>query len=150
MPNTPCQVGSAPPLRRQPRRRPGTGTWSPTSLAASGTARRPRKPIDAVSGVSGSGPAYTYVFLEALADGGVKAGLPREVAQQLAAQMLLGAARMALETGTHPAALKDAVTSPGGTTIAALHALERGAFRATIMNAVEAAVARSAELGKLK
>jgi pyrroline-5-carboxylate reductase len=105
------------------------------------------KLMDAVTAVSGSGPAYVFVFLEALSDAGVKVGLPREIAARLAAQTVLGSAQMALETGEHPGVLKDKVTSPGGTTIAALHALESRAFRAAIYDAVEAAAARSRELG---
>lgn len=105
------------------------------------------KQIDAVTGLSGSGPAYVYLFIEALSDAGVKMGLSRAVATQLAAQTVAGAAQMVLETGTHPGALKDQVTSPGGTTIAALHDLERGAFRGVVMNAVETAAKRSRELG---
>jgi pyrroline-5-carboxylate reductase len=102
--------------------------------------------MDAVTGLSGSGPAYAFVIIEALADAGVRAGLPRDTAQALAAQTLLGAARMVLETGKHPGALKDMVASPAGTTIAGLHALERGALRGTLMEAVDAAARRSREL----
>ena len=106
--------------------------------------------MDAVTGLSGSGPAYIFVVIEALADAGVRVGLSRDVAQLLAAQTVLGSARMVLETGKHPAVLKDMVASPGGTTIAGLHALEAGALRATLLDAVEAAAERSRELGRKK
>lgn len=102
--------------------------------------------LNAVTGLSGSGPAYVYQFIEALSDGGVRMGLPRQMSTEFAAQTVLGAARMVLETGLHPGELKDAVTSPGGTTIAGVHALERGGLRASVMNAVEAAATRSKEL----
>ena len=103
--------------------------------------------MDVVTGLSGSGPAYVFLIIEALADGGVKMGLPRDAALELAAQTVFGAARMALETGEHPGRLKDKVASPGGTTVAGLHALERGRLRASLMDAVEAATKRSQELG---
>ncbi len=102
--------------------------------------------IDAASAVSGCGPAFCYMFIEALADGGVECGLPRDKAMTYAAKMLSGAADMVLQSGIHPGALKDAVCSPGGTTIAGIHALEDGAFRSTVMNAVTKAYKRTLEL----
>lgn len=106
--------------------------------------------MDAVTGVSGSGPAYAYSFIEALADAGVKNGLPRDIAVNLAVQTVLGSAKLVQESGEHPAVLRDRVTSPGGTTIAALHALENGRFHGLVMDAVDAAVKRSKELAGIK
>jgi pyrroline-5-carboxylate reductase len=106
----------------------------------------PESLMDAGGALSGCGPAFVYLFAEALADGGVQCGLPREKAQAYAAQTLLGAARMMLETGKHPGELKDAVCSPGGTTIEGVHALEAGAFRATASGAVIAAFEKTAKL----
>jgi pyrroline-5-carboxylate reductase len=103
--------------------------------------------LDAVTGLSGSGPAYVMVIIDALADGGVKVGLGRDTALLLAAQTVYGAAKLQLETGEHPGRLKDQVTSPGGTAIAGLHTLESGGLRRTLIDAVEAASLRSAELG---
>jgi len=103
--------------------------------------------LDAVTGLSGSGPAYVYLMIEALADGGVLMGLPRDLALQLAAQTVAGAAGMVLQTGLHPAVLKDQVTSPGGTTIAGLEQMEAGAVRSALISAVRAAAERSRELG---
>jgi len=104
--------------------------------------------LDAVTGLSGSGPAYVFAIIEALSDGGVAAGLPRDVATKLAAQTLLGGAKMVLETGLHPGALKDMVTSPGGTTIDGLHELEKGGIRGILINAVRAAADKSKKLGQ--
>lgn len=150
MPNTPCLVGAS-----------AAGYSAAETAAAEDVAlvdrllnavghafRLPESLLDAVTGLSGSGPAFVYVIIEALSDGGVRVGLPRDVAAVLAAQTVFGAAKMVLETGIHPGMLKDMVASPGGTTIAGLHALERGGLRATLMNAVEEATRRSVELGK--
>jgi pyrroline-5-carboxylate reductase len=104
--------------------------------------------LDAVTGLSGSGPAYVFLILEALSDAGVKVGLSRRTSQLLAAQTLLGSAKLLLETNEHPGRLKDMVTSPGGTAITGLHTLENGGVRTTMMNAVEAATNRSRELGE--
>lgn len=150
MPNTPCLLGaSASGFAAGPGAKSDDVALVQKLFNAVGTAfALPEPLLDAVTGLSGSGPAFVYVMIEALADGGVRMGLPRDVATELAAQTVYGAARMVLETHQHPGVLKDAVTSPGGTTIAGLHALERGGFRAAIMDAVEAATRRSTELGK--
>jgi pyrroline-5-carboxylate reductase len=104
--------------------------------------------LDAVTGLSGSGPAYIFLILEALADAGVKVGLARRNAQRLAAQTVMGSAKMLLETDEHVGHLKDMVTSPGGTAIAGLHTLEQGGLRTTLINAVETATKRAKELGR--
>ena len=104
--------------------------------------------MDAVTGLSGSGPAYVFLVIEALSDAGVKMGLSRHHAQALAAQTLLGSAKLLIETNEHPGRLKDMVTSPGGTAIAGLHTIEAGGLRTTLMDAVEAATKRSQELGE--
>jgi pyrroline-5-carboxylate reductase len=149
MPNTPCLVGAC----AAGFSTGGAATAEDAKLVEAmletvGVAVQvEEKLLDAVTGLSGSGPAYVYQIIEAMSDGAVRVGLPREVATKLAAQTVLGAARMVLETGQHPGSLKDAVTSPGGTTIAGIHALEAGGLRGTLMNAVQAATERSKELG---
>ena len=149
MPNTPCLVNASASGYALRSAHETDGAIVGKLFGAVGVAHAlPEHLLDAVTGLSGSGPAFVYLFIEALADGGVKCGLPRATAQALAAQTVLGAARMVLETCAHPGALKDAVASPGGTTIAGLHALERAAFRAAAIDAVEAATTRARELGK--
>ena len=150
MPNTPALVGhgaSAMSLGSQANAADGELVQDLLSTIGSAVIV-PESQLDAVTGLSGSGPAYVYVLIEALSDGGVRMGLPRDVANRLAAQTVLGAAHMVLSTGQHPGTLKDAVASPGGTTIAGLHALEQHGFRGALMDAVQAATERSRQLGK--
>ncbi len=148
MPNTPTivQAGMA-ALAPAPTCLPEDLTLARQLFEAVGLAVTvPEHLLDAVTGLSGSGPAFVFVMLEALADGGVKMGLPRATAYELAAQTLFGAAKLYLETREHPGVLKDMVTSPAGTTITGLHVLEQGGFRGLVMAAVEAAARRSAAL----
>jgi pyrroline-5-carboxylate reductase len=151
MPNTPCLVGaSASGYSAGEAAMPDDVALVDRLMNAVGRAFPvPESLLDAVTGLSGSGPAFVYVMIEALSDGGVRVGLPRQVATALAAQTVFGAAKMVLETGQHPGVLKDMVASPAGSTIAGLQALERGGLRAALMDAVEAATRRSAELGSL-
>ena len=150
MPNTPALVGAgASAFALGKSAAAADGELAKKLLSAVGLAFPVKEPLlDAVTGLSGSGPAYVFQFIEALSDGGVAAGLPRELATKLAAQTVLGGAKMVLETGAHPGALKDQVTSPGGTTIEGLHQLEKGKMRATVMSAVRAATEKSKKLGQ--
>lgn len=150
MPNTPCLAGmGASGYCLGPGATPADGELVARMFGAVGRAFEVKEALlDAVTGLSGSGPAFVYAVIEALSDGGVLMGLPRDVATALAAQTVKGAAEMVLCTGKHPGQLKDEVASPGGTTIAGLAALERGALRAALIDAVEAATRRSQELGQ--
>lgn len=148
MPNTPALVGAgAAGFALGSRATPEDGDLAKALLDAVGLAFEvPESLLDAVTGLSGSGPAYIYLAIEAMADAGVANGLPRAVAIPLAAQTVLGAAKMVLETGEHPGVLKDQVTSPAGTTIRGLASLERDGFRSALIEAVSAATRRSREL----
>jgi len=150
MPNTPALVGaSASAFALGSAANADDAKLAQQLFATVGLALQVKESLlDAVTGLSGSGPAYGYLMIEALSDGGVAAGLPRDVSTRLAAQTLLGAARMVLETGMHPGALKDMVTSPGGTTIEGLHELEKAGVRQGLMNAVRAASDKSRKLGQ--
>lgn len=150
MPNTPALVGAgASAIAGGTHAGPTDLDWAEGVLGAVGTVVRvPEGLLDAVTGLSGSGPAYVFLLAEALIDAGVLAGLPRPTACALTVQTLLGSARLLAESGQTAEALRASVTSPGGTTAAGLRALERGAVRASVLDAVTAAAARSAELGR--
>ena len=150
MPNTPALIGaSASAFALGRHATPDDAQLALKLFSSVGIAFQVKESLlDAVTGLSGSGPAYAFLIIEALSDGGVAAGLPRDIATKLAAQTLLGSARMVLETGQHPGALKDAVTSPGGTTIEGVHELEKGGLRAALINAVRAATDKSKKLGQ--
>jgi pyrroline-5-carboxylate reductase len=148
MPNTPCLVGAGASAVCAGAYATASHMQIALSLfAAVGiSVEVEERLMDAVTGLSGSGPAYVYMMIEALADGGVKAGLTRDTARRLAGQTVFGAALMVLRSEDHPAQLKDNVTTPGGTTIAALAVLERAGFRIALMDAIEAAAERSREM----
>jgi len=150
MPNTPALVGaSATAYALGTHATAEDGLLAQKMFSAVGLAFQLKESLlDAVTGLSGSGPAYVYLVIEALSDGGVAAGLPRDVATKLAAQTVLGSAKMALETGQHPGVLKDMVTSPGGTTIEGIHELEKAGVRGALMGAVRAAAEKSKKLGE--
>ena len=150
MPNTPCLVGETAAgyaLGKKATRNDGKLVGQLLDAVGKSFLLE-EKYLDAVTGLSGSGPAFIYVVIEALADGGIKMGLPRDVAITLAAQTAFGAAKMVLESGTHIGQLRDSVTSPGGTTIEGLHALEKGGIKNALIDAVETATKKSKSLGK--
>lgn len=150
MPNTPCLVGaSASAYALSSNCTEADAEIAQKIFGAVGVSYRvEEKMLDAVTGLSGSGPAYIYMVIEALSDGGVAMGLPRDIATKLAAQTVLGAGKMVIETGMHPGQLKDMVTSPGGTTIEGVHELEKGGLRNALINAVRAASEKSRALGQ--
>ncbi|MDX1964910.1 MAG: pyrroline-5-carboxylate reductase [Pirellulales bacterium] len=151
MPNTPCLVGeSASAYSVSELTTPADAALAQKLFGAVGQAFKvPENLLDAVTGLSGSGPAYVMLMIEALADGGVRMGLPRDVALALAAQTVRGSASLQIQTGEHPAVLKDRVASPGGTTIAGLAALESHGLRSALIEAVSAATRRAAELSAM-
>ncbi|MEA5521795.1 pyrroline-5-carboxylate reductase [Limnoraphis robusta] len=150
MPNTPATVGAGiSAIASGKAVKPHHLKLAQQILAAVGdVVEVPEYLMDAVTGLSGSGPAYVALMVEALSDGGVAAGLPRAISSKLALQTVLGTAELLKQTGMHPAELKDRVTSPGGTTIAGVGKLEQAAFRSALIEAVKAACERSKELGK--
>ncbi len=150
MPNTPCLVGETAAgyaLGKAATRDDGKLVGEILNAVGKSYLLE-EKHLDAVTGLSGSGPAFVYTVIEALSDGGVKMGLPREISTKLAAQTVLGSAKMVLESGMHTGELRDFVTSPGGTTIAGLHALEKGNIRNALIDAVETATKKSKRLGR--
>jgi pyrroline-5-carboxylate reductase len=150
MPNTPCMIGEG-VIACAAGKHANQSTIHLVEEIFAGSGQVffvEEKQMDAITGLSGSGPAYVYILIDALADGGVSMGLPKATALKLAAQTVLGAARMVQEMEQHPAQLKDMVTSPGGTTIAGIKELEKGSFRAVVMNAVEASSLKAAEIAK--
>ena len=149
MPNTPAMIGQGASAQSKGKNATESDTKFVSKIlnAVGISIEVPEKQLDAVTGLSGSGPAYIYTVIEALADGGVLVGLPKEKALTLAAKTVIGAAKMVTKLDEHPAKLRDQVTSPGGTTIAGLAALESGKLRSTLIEAVKAATKRSEELG---
>ena len=149
MPNTPAMIGQGASAQSKGKNATESDTEFVSKIlnAVGISIEVPEKQLDAVTGLSGSGPAYIYTVIEALADGGVLVGLPKEKALTLAAKTVIGAAEMVMKSDEHPAKLRDQVASPGGTTIAGLAALESGKLRSTLIEAVKAATQRSEELG---
>ncbi len=150
MPNTPALVGAGATAVSAGKHASAADLATARAMfdAVGITVELDESHLDAVTGLSGSGPAFIFLILEALADAGVKVGLSRRNAQRLAAQTVMGSAKLLLETDEHPGRLKDMVTSPGGTAIAGLHTLEEGGLRTTLINAVETATKRARELGR--
>jgi pyrroline-5-carboxylate reductase len=151
MPNTPCLVDAgATAISAGAHATEKDVALAETIFASVGkVVSLPETALDAVTGLSGSGPVYLFMVIEAMIDGGVKMGIPRAVAAKLAAQTVFGAAKLVLETGKHPAILKDEVTTPGGTAITAIHVLEAKGLRSLLMDAIETATRRSQEISKL-
>ena len=149
MPNTPAMIGQGASAQSKGKNATESDAEFVSKIlnAVGISIEVPEKQLDAVTGLSGSGPAYIYTVIEALADGGVLVGLPKEKALTLAAKTVIGAAKMVMKSDEHPAKLRDQVASPGGTTIAGLAALESGKLRSTLIEAVKAATKRSEELG---